>query len=297
MTDEAFLQSPFPLPPLAEQAAIVRYLDHADGRIRRYLSAKRKLIALLEEEKQAVINRAVTRGLDPKVRLKPSGVEWLGYVPEHWEVRRLKTICSLKSGDDITAEAIEASGDFPVYGGNGLRGYTSSYTHDGEFALIGRQGALCGNVHTVDGKFWASEHAVVATLHTDHDVNWFGAILTSMNLNQYSISAAQPGLAVERVLNLFLPVPPKREQKKIASHIREATSSIDNFIARARRQIELVEEYRTRLIADVVTGKLDVREAAEWLPEQGDDYDTTGEVGSVGDDTVQKPHNSGTWKG
>ena len=79
----------FPLPPLPEQAAIVRYLDHADRRIRRYVSVKRKLIALLEEEKQAIVNRAVTRGLDPNVRLKPSGVEWLGDVPEHWEGARL----------------------------------------------------------------------------------------------------------------------------------------------------------------------------------------------------------------
>ena len=90
LTDEEFLRAPFPLPPLPEQTAIVRYLDHADRRIRRYVNAKRKLIALLEEEKQAIINRAVTRGLDPNVRLKPSGVEWLGDVPEHWEVRRLR---------------------------------------------------------------------------------------------------------------------------------------------------------------------------------------------------------------
>ena len=86
LTDEEFLRAPFPLPPLTEQTAIVRYLDYVDRRIRRYVSAKRKLIVLLEEEKQAVINQAVTRGLDPNVRLKPSGVEWLGDVPEHWEV-------------------------------------------------------------------------------------------------------------------------------------------------------------------------------------------------------------------
>ena len=143
-----------PLPPPPEQRAIVRYLDYVDRRIRRYITAKQKLIALLEEEKQAIINQAVTRGLDPNVRLKPSGVEWLGDVPEHWQVRRLKTMCSMKSGDGITAETIEESGGFPVYGGNGLRGYTSSYTHDGEFALIGRQGALCGNVHIARGRFW-----------------------------------------------------------------------------------------------------------------------------------------------
>ena len=225
----------FPLPPLPEQRAIVRYLDHVDRRIRRYLRAKEKLIGLLEEEKQAIINQAVTRGLDPSVRLKASGVEWLGDVPEHWDVRRLKTICTMKSGDAITAESIEATGDFPVYGGNGIRGYASSYTHRGEFALIGRQGALCGNVHIARGRLWASEHAVVASLQPGHSIDWFGSILHVMNLNQYSISAAQPGLAVERILNLSLPVPPELEQKRIGDHLGETIAEIDSGIARARR--------------------------------------------------------------
>ena len=268
LTHEGIQSIRISLPSLVEQATIVSYLDHADRRIRRYVEAKRKLIALLEEEKQAIVNRAVTRGPDPNVRLKPSGVEWLGDVPEHWEVRPLKTVCGMKSGEGITAESIETEGEYPVYGGNGLRGYTSNYTHDGTFALIGRQGALCGNIHIVRGQFWASEHAVVATLGAGHSVNWFGAILTAMNLNQYSIAAAQPGLAVERVLNLLLPVPPKEEQKHIANRIEESTSHINAAIARSNRQIELLEEYRTRLIADVVTGKVDVREATEGLPEE-----------------------------
>ena len=271
------------LPPLPEQRAIVRYLDHADQRIRRYVAAKRKLIALLEEEKQAIVNQAVIRGLDPNVRLKPSGVEWLGDVPEHWEVRRLKTICDMKSGEGITAESIEAAGEYPVYGGNGLRGYASSYTHDGAFALIGRQGALCGNVHITRGQFWASEHAVVAALDVGHEIDWFGAILTAMNLNQYSIAAAQPGLAVERILNLYLPVPHLQEQKNIANHVEGATADIVAAIARAGRQMELVQEYRTRLIADVVTGKLDVREAAAQLPDEADEEEPIGESGPMAD--------------
>ena len=98
LVDEAFLGAPIPLPPLPEQRAIVRYLDHVDERIQRYVAAKEKLIALLEEEKQAVVNRAVTRGLDPNVRLKPSGVDWLGNVPAHWEVRRLKTLSDISTG-------------------------------------------------------------------------------------------------------------------------------------------------------------------------------------------------------
>ena len=263
LTDESFLNAPIPFPPPDEQTAIVRYLDHADGRIQHYIRTKERLIDLLTEQKQAIINQAVTRGLDPNVPLKPSSVEWLNRVPAHWEVRRLKTICDMKSGDGIDSAFIAPAGEYPVYGGNGIRGCTSSYTHDGEFALIGRQGALCGNVHLVCGKFWASEHAVVASLDTSHNLIWFGAILEAMNLNQYSISAAQPGLSVERVLNLSLPVPPLDEQAIIAQSLDNETTEIAAAVSRAHRQIELMQEYRTRLIADVVTGKLDVREADE----------------------------------
>ena len=260
LTDEAFLDAPFPIPPPEEQSAITRYLDDAGQRIWAYVSAKERLIALLEEERQAIIHQAVTRGLDPNVKLKPSGVEWVGDVPEHWEVRRLKTLCSMKSGDGITTEAIEPTGKYPVYGGNGLRGYTTEYTHDGRYALIGRQGALCGNVHDVQGRFWASEHAVVASLQPHNNMEWFVTLLEAMNLNQYSISAAQPGLAVDRVMNLWAPVPHAQEQTRIGGHIAELTVGINSAIDHARRQIGLMEEYQARLIADVGTGKIDVRE-------------------------------------
>ena len=259
---------PFAIPPLPEQHAIARYLDHVDRRIQRYIDTKEKLIALLQEARQATIHRAVTRGLDPDVPLKPSGVDWLGDVPAHWEVRRLKTLCAMKSGDWIDAVSIEPEGEFPVYGGNGLRGFTSNYNHLGAFALIGRQGALCGNVHIACGKFWATEHAVVTTLDSGHNVVWFGAILTAMDLNQYSIAAAQPGLSVERILNLHLPVPPSAEQERIAAHLDKATAAIDAAIDTARRQADLMREYRASLIAHVVTGKLDVRAAAMHLPSE-----------------------------
>ena len=258
------------VPPLPEQNAIVQYLEYVDERISRYINTKHRLIDLLEEQRHAVIQRAVTQGLDPNIRLKPSGVEWLGDVPAHWEIRRLKTICSMKSGDSITGMTIEPVGEYPVYGGNGIRGYTSDYTNDGNFVLIGRQGALCGNIHVVRGRFWASEHAVIASLHPYHDLDWFGFILTVMNLNQYSISAAQPGLAVERILNIALPVPSLRDQFAIAEYLHKTTADIDAAIDRARQEIELLKEYRTRLTADVVTGKLDVREAEFKLPEAPD---------------------------
>ena len=261
-----------PVPPAREQIAIVRYLNQVEQRIRHYIVAKEKLISLLEEQNQIIIHQAVTGQIDvrtgkPYPAYKPSGVEWLGDVPEHWEVRRLKTLCSMKSGDGITAMSIDPEGKYPVYGGNGLRGFTSKYTHCGDFALIGRQGALCGNVHIARGQFYASEHAVVATLNPGYVLEWFVPVLGEMDLNRYSIAAAQPGLAVERILNLSLPVPPSGEQASIATFIERQSDGIDNSISNLRRQIELIREYRTRLIADVVTGKMDVRGIVDELPD------------------------------
>ena len=213
------------------------------------------------------------RALPPYPAYKDSGVRWLGKVPEHWEVQCLKTICTMKAGENITNQSIEPSGEFPVYGGNGIRGYTSRFTHEGEFIVIGRQGALCGNVHLVDGRFWASEHAIVVSPYSSYNLQWFAALLEAMNLNQYSMAAAQPGLAVERVRNLWAPVPPYEEQRNIAEHTTCVTSWIDAAIAAARREIELLREYRERLIADVVTGKVDVRQVAAQLPDEPPDQE------------------------
>ena len=131
---------------------------------------------------------------------------------------------------------------------------------------------------------WSQPLMVVTT--------WTGSVqfLTAMNLNQYSIAAAQPGLAVERVLNLHLPVPLQEEQRDIANHIGVGTTHIDCAIAHARRQIELLHEYRTRLIADVVTGKLDVRQAVAQLPDESDKDEPTDEDGPIADNAGENPY-------
>jgi type I restriction enzyme S subunit len=268
----------FSLPPLPEQTAIVRFLDWAERRIRRVIRARQRRIKLLEEYKQALINQAVTGKIDvrtgkPYPAYKDSGVEWLGQVPEHWEVLRLKYVARLRSGESITSERIEETGDYPVYGGNGIRGFTSSFTHEGEFVLIGRQGALCGNINYANGRFWASEHAVVVHPLRKCLTHWLGELLRAMNLNQYSIAAAQPGLAVERIQNLAIPFPPIDEQEQIDQYIKNQVNAFEAAIAADRRAIELLEEFRMRLIADVVTGKLDVREAAAKLPDEPPDQE------------------------
>jgi type I restriction enzyme S subunit len=113
---------------------------------------------------------------------KPSGVEWLGEVPEHWEILAIKRLASLQSGTGITSDSILDDGPYPVFGGNGVRGFSESFTHEGNYPIIGRQGALCGNINYASGRFWASEHAVVASPANQCEFRWLGEMLRAMNL-------------------------------------------------------------------------------------------------------------------
>lgn len=188
---------------------------------------------------------------------KDSGVAWLGEVPAHWAVCAIKRIASLQSGESITAESIEESGEYPVFGGGGQRGFTSSFTHDGDFVLFGRQGALCGNVSYGRGKFWASEHSVVATPVKPVDTVWLGELLRAMNLNQYSVSAAQPGLSVDAVGRLGTCVPPLDEQRAIAAFLDTETAKVDALVAEQRTLMDLLTEKRQAVISHAVTKGLD----------------------------------------
>lgn len=203
---------------------------------------------------------------------KDSGLDWLGEVPEHWEVKRIKDLSRLRSGDSIVSEQIEKEGKYPVYGGNGLRGYYSKYTNNGEYILIGRQGALCGNINYASGKFWASEHAVVTYLRQSIDIKWYGEILRIMNLNQYSLAAAQPGLAMDRIRRLLLPVPPLPEQKAIAGYLDTKTAHIDSKIDLLSQKATQYGKLKQSLINETVTRGLDKSVAmkdsgVEWIGE------------------------------
>ncbi|WP_308645815.1 restriction endonuclease subunit S [Ottowia beijingensis] len=178
-------------------------------------------------------------------------------MPAHWDVVALKRLVSMRSGDAITADSIDEIGNYPVYGGNGLRGFTNAFTHDGLFALIGRQGALCGNINYAEGRFWASEHAVVVTPHVFVQVRWLGELLRAMNLGQYSVAAAQPGLAVEIIGNLRIPLPAAEEQSAIATFLDRETAKIDALVAEQEKLIALLKEKRQALISHAVTKGLD----------------------------------------
>ena len=184
---------------------------------------------------------------------KPSGVEWLGDVPAHWDVKRLSYLVTLKSGENITSEMIAEGGDYPVYGGNGLRGNYHKFTHCGHHALIGRQGALCGNINYASGEFWASEHALVVSPLKEIAVGWMGELLRAMNLGQYSVTAAQPGIAAEMIRGLRIPIPPLTEQQAIAAFLDWETGRVDRMVAKKRELIERLKEKRTALISRTIT--------------------------------------------
>ena len=275
-----------PLPPLSEQRAIVRYLDHVDRRIRRYISAKQKLIDLLEEEKQAIINQAVTRGLDPNVRLNPSGVEWLGHVPEHWEVVRNGQLfvqrnekrfpelpileVSLRTGVTIRDfENLNRKQMMTVRGE-----YKRAVKGDIAYNMMRMwQGAV--GVVPVDGL--VSPAYVVAEPLRRTEPRYFCALfrtsayMTEADKYSRGIVKDRNRLYWEDFKQMPTPCPPPHEQVLIADAIDQSMASLNDKAIRIRRQIELLQEYRTRLIADVVTGKLDMREAATRLPDVGDD--------------------------
>jgi type I restriction enzyme S subunit len=247
-----------PVPSISEQTAIATYLDKACADIDRVVEIKRKQIDNLQQQLKSIIHHTVTKGLKPNAEMKNSGIDWIGEVPLSWKRRRIKDIVKLQSGDNITSEKITEDDEFPVYGGNGLRGYYNQFTHEGEYVLIGRQGALCGNINYASDKFWASEHAVVATPIYKTDTFWLGEILRVMNLNQYSNSAAQPGLSVEKIKNLYFVVPTYTEQTKISECIRRYSEQSQTVQSKIEKQIETLITYKKSLIHEVVTGKKQV---------------------------------------
>ena len=259
MTKSALGSHISPVPPLEEQQSIARFLDSEITKIDNLVASQARLIELLKEKHLAVISQAVTKGLNPLVAMKDSGVDWLGEIPAHWCVLSLRWQAKMSSGELITSDDIDIAGEFPVFGGNGLRGFANRPTHSGDYVLIGRQGALCGNINYANGQFWASEHAVVVYPQLNQNYIWLGELLRSMNLNQYSIASAQPGLSVDRIRSLRTPLPPIDEQNEIACYICREATKFDDLITTTERAIGLLKERRTALISAAVTGKIDVR--------------------------------------
>lgn len=285
---DQFLSIPVICPPREEQEAISRFLKAQDKLVRMFVRNKRRLIELLQEQKQVIINRAVTRGLNANVKLKPSGVNWLGDIPKHWGVRRLRTVATVKpSGVDKNI----LEGEVPVQ----LCNYVDVYKHEWITDQINFMKATAtpeeirglslkaGDViitkdseswddiavsayvpDTLPGVICAYHLALIRPFTEEIDGEYlFRAFSADPVADQFRVSAngvTRFGLSQGAVKGAFFPLPPKHEQVKIVSYIREKCVEITAAISRADRGIQLIREYRTRLIADVVTGKVNVRD-------------------------------------
>ena len=291
------------LPPLHEQAAIVRFLDHADRRIRRYIRAKQKLITLLEEQKQALIHRAVTRGLDPNVRLKPSGVEWLGDVPEHWETVPLKRIAWFKSGAGFpVAEQGQQDSEIPFIKvsdmtrpGNevwieltGSSVSSATATRLGAFVFPAGSiifpkvgGALLTNKRRLLRRPSCIDNNVMGCVVSEADLDYAFILLQQLDLGRLAKPGPVPAIGEGEVRAIKVVLPPTQEQVDLVTLIHRETANLDSVILTTKREISLLREYRTRLIADVVTGKLDVRETAAGLPDEVEEPEPFDETGAL----------------
>ena len=281
----SYLGEHFGFPALSEQTQIARFLDHYDRLIRRFIRAKRRQIELLNEEKQAIIQQAVTRGLDPNVRLEPSGVEWLGEVPEHWKISRLKFEASDIVDCLHATPHYEPDGEFPAIrtadispGRISLASarrvnqeeydlWTNRLVPRSNDILYSREGERFGIAARVpnSAKLCISQRMMVFRIRPCHNSEYFMWQLNCQQIYAQAaadvIGATSPHVNIDRIKNYWVVVPPCPEQDAIAQGIVDDCRDIESTICRLRREIDLVREYRTRLFADVVTGKLDVRDA------------------------------------
>ncbi|MBQ9396273.1 MAG: restriction endonuclease subunit S [Proteobacteria bacterium] len=265
-----------PLPPLAEQRRIVSKIEELMPLVERYDKAWTRLESLNkkfpQDLKKSILQLAIQGKLVPQIPAEGTGDalykqiqkekhalinagkikkekplpdisedEMPFDIPDSWRWCRIGDIFTLQAGKNITSEYIHNSysedNQYLCYGGNGIRGYVSTYNRDGSYSIIGRQGALCGNINYANGKFYATEHAVVVERYADVDVNWSGAFLKALNLNQYATATAQPGLAVTNINQVLIPLPPLAEQRRIVSKIEELLPLCDKLLKPVGLQI------------------------------------------------------------
>ena len=287
---EQFLRTPILVPPLVEQAAIVRFLDWANGRLERTIRAKRKVIALLTEQKLAVINRAVTCGDDPKGQLKSSGVQWLGDIPRHWEVISLRMRYSVELGKMLDAKRITGRNSIPYLRNRDVQ-WDNVLTDDlptmdiapdelSRYTVQKGDLLICEGGQVGRSAFWEAALPICGYQKALHRVRSFDRNRDYPRFLFYQLQLAA-GLGVfsadgnentiahltnEKLRRHRFVFPPIPEQKAVADALDTELLEFQKITSRLEREIELLREYRTRLIADVVIGKLDVRDAALRLP-------------------------------
>lgn len=233
-----------------------------------------ELYQQIQAEKQRLIKEGKIKKEKPLPEIAESEIPF--DIPESWKWARIGQIFNLQAGKNITSADIysEASNGnrYLCYGGNGCRGYVSAFNRDGYYALIGRQGALCGNINVAEGQFYATEHAIVVEHFNKSDVLWCAFFLKALNLNQYATATAQPGLAVANIIKVPIPLPPLAEQKRIVAKIEELLPLVDRYAAVCKKleqfNAKFPEDMKKSVLQYAIQGKLVEQRAEEGTGEE-----------------------------
>jgi type I restriction enzyme S subunit len=255
-------------PSTKEQRKIALFLERETSRIDKLIEKKENQIELLKEKRAALISHAVTKGLDPNVKMKDSGIDWLGEIPEDWEVKKIKYIFKNLDHKRIPISSEERSymeKKYPYYGASGIIDEVESYIFDEPLILVAEDGANLLSRSTplafiAKGKYWVNNHAHILK-PLSGVIKYWENVLLSFDYTPLISGAAQPKLTSENLGNIFLPVPNDREQHKIADYLIKETNMIDRLTKKIFENINILKEYRTAIISAAVTGKIDVRDA------------------------------------
>ena len=254
---------PLPLPPLDTQRRIARFLDEKTARIDGLIEKKRALLDRLAEKRQALITRAVTKGLNPDAPMKPSGIDWLGDIPAHWEVLRLRYAVKNLNNMRVPIAAEIRKGverTYPYYGASGIIDYVDEYIFDFPTVLVAEDGANLLSRSTplafvAEGKYWVNNHAHI--LKPEKITIWFcSSILALYPLDPWISGSAQPKLTKDNLGSLKVWVPPLDEQRQIEASVKEEAAQLQQGRQPLEKSIEALEEYRSAVITAAVTGQL-----------------------------------------
>jgi type I restriction enzyme S subunit len=273
-------------------------LNWHGGQVAQLIRAKKKLIALLNEQKQAIIQHAVTRGLDPNVKLKPSGRTWLGDLPEAWDVANLRYLVRCLDGKRRPLNGTQRGsmqGEYPYWGANRVFDHINAWIFDEPLVLLGEDGAPFFEpgrdvAFSVDGKIWVNNHAHILRCGPRITPRFLALALNCVDYKPFISGSTRDKLTQQAMGGISIQVPAINEQADIVAYVEEATSHLVSATNAIQREISLIQEFRTRIIADVVTGKLDVRTIAASLPETeeyeiADDLSDEDELDDMADDT------------
>lgn len=242
-------------PPIHEQEAIANFLDDKTAKIDALVQTKEQQIEKLKELRQAKIHQAVTKGLDASAPTKDSGIEWIGEIPAHWEVKRLKHLMRINNGLDY--KHVQVDEGYPVIGSGGQFAYSSNYLYDGEVLFLGRKGTIDKPLY-FSGKFWTVDTMFYCVVNNKGITKYLYYFSTTIPFKFYSTATALPSMTQGDLNNHNIPIPSIQEQEQIVAYLDKVTGKIDQAIAQKQEQITKLKEYKQSLINDVVTGKVKV---------------------------------------